>query len=101
MKEEVKMKNFVLIPSNFIKNSNLTKTDCFLFGHIYSLSHKEGYCYSTNRKLMEQSFIKQRTLNYSLKRLEDLGYIKILKTRYKGNIQRRIYITNKMQCDSI
>lgn len=101
MKEELKMKDFIMIPSNFINNSNLTKTDCFLFEHIYSLSRKEGYCYSTNQKLIEQSFIKQRTLNYSLKRLEENGYIKIVRVKYKGRIQRRIYITDKMQNSSI
>lgn len=101
MKEELKMKNFIIIPSDFINNSNLIKTDCFLFDHIYSLSRKEGYCYSTNQKLIEQSFIKTRTLNYSLKRLEENGYIKIVKVKYKGRIQRRIYITDKVQSNSI
>lgn len=100
MKEELKMKNFVMIPKEFMKNRNLTKTDCFLFGHIYSLSRKEGYCYSSNSKLISQSFIKPRTLNYSLKRLEQNGYIKIVKVRNKDRKQRRIYITDKMQNSS-
>lgn len=100
MKEENKMKNFIMIPKEFMKNRNLTKTDCFLFGHIYSLSQKEGYCYSPNSKLISQSFIKIRTLNYSLKRLEQNGYIKIVRVRNKDRIQRRIYITEKMQNSS-
>lgn len=95
------MQNFVMIPNEFMKNRNLTKTDCFLFGHIYSLSQKVGYCYSTNNKLISQSFIKARTLNYSLKRLEQNGYIRIVKVRNNDRIQRRIYITNKKQNNSI
>ena len=89
------MKNFIMIPSDFINNSNLTKTDCFLFDHIYSLSRKEGYCYSTNQKLIEQSFIKTRTLNYSLKRLEENGYIKIVKVKYKGSFKEEFILLIK------
>lgn len=101
MNEDKKMRNFIMVPKSFMKNRNLTKSDCFLFGNIYSLCQKSGYCYSSNSKLSYQSSLKIRTLNYSLKRLEQNGYINIKRVRENGKIQRRIYITNKMQTDSI
>lgn len=94
------MKNFVMLPKEFMKNRSLTKTDCFLFGNIYSLSRRTGYCYSPNSYLSNHAFIKLRTLNYSLKRLEQNGYITIIRVRDNGKIQRRIFITDKMQISS-
>lgn len=83
-----------------MKDNSLTKSDCFLFGNIYNLSRKVGYCFATNKVLSSLSFVKIRTINYSLKRLENKGYIKIQRIKNKELNQRRIYVTISMQDDS-
>lgn len=83
-----------------MKNSSLNKSDCFLFGNIYNLSRIYGYCFATNKVLSDLSFVKIRTINYALKRLENNGYIRIDRVRNDNMIQRRIYVTMHMQDDS-
>ena len=75
-----------------MEDSSLTKSDCFLFGNIYNLSRLNGYCFATNKVLSTLSFVKIRTINYSLKRLENKGYIRIQRIKSDDLIQRRIYI---------
>ena len=74
-----------------MEDNSLTKSDCFLFGNIYNLSKLNGYCFATNKVLSSLSFVKVRTINYSLKRLENKGYIRIERVRNSKLIQRRIY----------
>ena len=64
-------KDFIIIPRELIKDNSLTKSDCFLFGNIYNLSRLNGYCFATNKVLSNLSFVKIRTINYSLKRLKE------------------------------
>lgn len=75
-----------------MEDNSLTKSDCFLFGNIYNLSRLNGYCFATNKVLSTLSFVKIRTINYSLKRLENKGYIKIERIKNANLVQRRIYI---------
>lgn len=70
-------KDFIIIPRELIKDNSLTKSDCFLFGNIYNLSRLNGYCFATNKVLSNLSFVKIRTINYSLKRLKEKGYINV------------------------
>ena len=72
---------------------------CFLFGNIYNLSRLNGYCFATNKVLSNLSFVKIRTINYSLKRLKEKGYINVERIKNDVLIQRRIYV-NDMQDDS-
>lgn len=87
-------KDFILIPRELMKDSSLTKSDCFLFGNIYNLSRLNGYCFATNKVLSNLSFVKVRTINYSLNRLKERGYIDIKRVRNNDLIQRRIYINH-------
>ena len=82
-----------------MKDNSLTKSDCFLFGNIYNLSRLNGYCFATNKVLSNLSFVKIRTINYSLKRLKEKGYINVERVKNDDLIQRRIYV-NDMQDDS-
>ena len=95
-------KDFILIPRELMKDSSLTKSDCFLFGNIYNLSRLNGYCFATNKVLSNLSFVKVRTINYALNRLKERGYIDIKRVRNNDLIQRRIYINQDidMQDDS-
>lgn len=90
--------NFIILPRIIMEDSSLNKSDCFLFGNIYYLSKLYGYCFATNKTLSTLSYIKLRTLNYSLKRLQEKGYIKIIRIKEQDKIQRRIYVN--MQIDS-
>jgi len=92
-------KDFIIIPRELMKDNSLTKSDCFLFGNIYNLSRLNGYCFATNKVLSNLSFVKIRTINYSLKRLKEKGYINVERVKNDDLIQRRIYV-NDMQDDS-
>ena len=92
-------KDFIIIPRELMKDNGLTKSDCFLFGNIYNLSRLNGYCFATNKVLSNLSFVKIRTINYSLKRLKEKGYINVERVKNDDLIQRRIYV-NDMQDDS-
>ena len=67
----INIKDFIIIPRRIMEDNSLTKSDCFLFGNIYNLSRLNGYCFATNKVLSTLSFVKIRTINYSLKRLEN------------------------------
>ena len=88
----INIKDFIIIPRKVMEDNCLTKSDCFLFGNIYNLSRLNGYCFATNKVLSTLSFVKIRTINYSLKRLENKGYIKIERIKNANLTQRRIYI---------
>ncbi|MBQ6494745.1 MAG: helix-turn-helix domain-containing protein [Bacilli bacterium] len=93
------IKDFIIIPRRIMEDNSLTKSDCFLFGNIYNLSRLNGYCFATNKVLSTLSFVKIRTINYSLKRLENKGYIRIERVKNSELVQRRIYIED-MKIDS-
>ena len=99
LRKEIFMNDFIIIPRELMRDSSLNKSDCFLFGNIYNLSRLNGYCFATNKVLSNLSFVKIRTINYSLNRLKDRGYITIERVRNKDLMQRRIYI-NDMHDDS-
>lgn len=92
MKKYLK-KDFIIIPRELMKDNSLTKSDCFLFGNIYNLSRLN------DKVLSNLSFVKIRTINYSLKRLKEKGYINVERVKNDDLIQRRIYV-NDMQDDS-
>lgn len=93
------MSDFIIIPRNIMKDKSLSKSDCFLLGNIYNLSRLNGYCFATNKVLSNLSFVKIRTINYSLRRLKEKGYIDIERIKNDELVQRRIYV-NGMQDDS-
>jgi hypothetical protein len=95
-----KLNDFIIIPRELMRDNSLNKSDCFLFGNIYNLSRIYGYCFATNKVLSTLSFVKIRTINYALKRLERGGYIKIERIRNDNLIQRRIYVLINLQDDS-
>ncbi len=64
-------KDLIIIPRELMKDNSLTKSDCFLFGNIYNFIRLNGYCFATNKVLSNLSFVKIRTINYSLKRLKE------------------------------
>lgn len=88
----INIKDFIIIPRKVMQDNSLTKSDCFLFGNIYNLSRLNGYCFSTNKVLSTLSFVKIRTINYSLKRLENKWYIKIERIKNSNLTQIRIFI---------
>ena len=93
-KEEKHLKKDFIITRELMKDNSLTKSDCFLFGNIYNLSRLNGYCFATNKVLSNLSFVKIRTINYSLKRLKEKGYINDERVKNDDLIQRRIYVNN-------
>lgn len=93
------LKKDFIIPRELMKDNSLTKSDFFLFRNIYNLSRLNSYCFATNKVLSNLSFVKIRTINYSLKRLKEKGYINVERVKNDDLIQRRIYV-NDMQDDS-
>jgi hypothetical protein len=67
---------FAVIPAPILFDKNLSERDKILFAHIMTLTHKEGFCYASNRYFEQVMDCTDRTISRSLKSLEDNGYIR-------------------------
>ena len=59
------------IPLSIKNDAKLSSNAKLLYGDIQLLCYKNGYCFATNKVLSNLSFVKIRTINYSLKRLKE------------------------------
>ncbi len=93
MKEQ---ETFVLIPESLMFDSEISSTAKILYGIIYSLASKNGYCWATNKYLSKILKTSISTVSRSLKLLKDNGYISISIERDKitNEVTSRKIITN-------
>lgn len=56
---------------------NISHTDIVLYANLYGLFQAKGYCWATNEYLSERLKVSERTLQRSLKNLQDLSLITI------------------------
>ena len=71
---------FFSVERDVLKNNNLTNTDKLLYIHIVALSNnKDSGCFANNDCLCNLLNIKTRQLYYSLKKLKNFRYIKLIK----------------------
>lgn len=69
--------DFIQIPHQLFGDRKITPGDCLLYGVIYWLSKlKDGKCIASNETLAETCFFTPGSIQNSLARLEERGYIK-------------------------
>ena len=85
------IKKYVKVPIRILNNYQLSTGSKILFGEIFSLCNKEGYCYASNKYLADSLALSKKTISNYIRELRDEGIIeyKII----KGNI-RNIFIRN-------
>lgn len=77
---------FVIVPSIFAKDNNLTIIEKFILGIIASYAQNErGHCYASNEHLCNEYNFQLRSLQRALKSLQDKGYLKRDIVKKKSN----------------
>ena len=86
---------YMVIPSIIWGDTNLTKVQILLYGHIATLANKNGYCYATNEYFSKQLGVSKTTVSTGISKLQRLGHI-ISEIIYNGATKqvdiRKIYI---------
>lgn len=74
-------------------NETLPPLAKILYGEIVVLSHKDGYCFATNKYLGQINKVNSRTVGRLIKLLEENNYIKIIIHKNNPNsLRRQIFI---------
>lgn len=77
------------IPSKVRLNANICPNAKLLYGVIYLLSLKEGFCYASNNCLSSNINVSVRTITRLLKELKNENLIRV---KYTDKCVRKIYI---------
>ena len=77
MEEKQETSYYSIIPATILYNKNLKANQKLLYAIITSLTHKEGYCYATNRYLAEKLGVKTNTVSSWITDLNRKGFIKV------------------------
>ena len=94
---DINMPDYCILPKFVYMDHSIPPLARILFVIVETLSHKDGYCYATNKYLGEMTGISERRVNGLLAILEEKKYIKIM--IYKNmpnNSKRRIYILKEI-----
>jgi len=74
--EDKENKSFwCIITAPVLYSKELSDKSKILFGVISNLTKQKGYCYAHNSTLAEELGWSERTIQYSIKELEDCGFI--------------------------
>ena len=78
----------IWVPAVIINDPELTPTDLIVYAQIASFN----CCTASNQYLAELAHVSVRSVQYTIKRLEAKGYIRIEDTRSKaGMVKRKIF----------
>lgn len=86
----------IFCPGDIQDTPGITHTDIVLYANLYGLFQVRGYCWASNEYLQERLKVSERTLQRSLKNLQDLGLISI--EFEEGN--RRIFANRPVKFDA-
>lgn len=93
---------YIIIPLYVVNDVRLTPTDKFIFGLVYSLSQKTGYCSMGNKKISELLPATERTIKSSITKLDSLGFVKRELIRSHNNysvVGRKLYPLSNNVCE--
>jgi len=93
---------YIIIPLAIVDDVRLTPADKLVYGLVYSLSQKRGYCNMGNNNLTEILPCGERTVKNSISRLTKLGFIKREFIYAKNNnliIGRKLYPIKIVYCE--
>lgn len=88
------MSYHVVIPTYLWEDDKIPWKIKKLYGRIYSLCSKEGYCWASNNYLANEIKTSPRTIQRYLKTLEKIGEINCEINQKDGN-ERKIWIRNR------
>lgn len=75
--KEKKQIRFIIVPDFIIDDSDIPDGEKLLFGEIASNSLEKGFCWFSNKHLMERFHIGERTASRWVNDLRKKGYITI------------------------
>jgi len=87
-------KNYwIIIPPPIVGDKNLPSGAKLLFGRIFALISRKGYCYASNKFLGKDIGLTKKTVSKYLSKLAKVGYLRIELIRGENNQvkERRIY----------
>ena len=76
---------FIIVPDFIIDDLNIPDGEKLLFGEIASNSLEKGFCWFSNKHLMERFHIGERTASRWVNDLKKKGYITVEIVRKKGS----------------
>jgi len=82
---EKKQIRFIIVPDFIIDDLNIPDGEKLLFGEIASNSLEKGFCWFSNKHLMERFHIGERTASRWVNDLRKKGYITIKIVKRKGS----------------
>ncbi len=88
---------FLLIPQVVAQDDRLKGNEKLLYGHIFSLTKKEGYCWATNEYLSDLMGVSKGCISRYITHIIELGYLErvVVKDKDSGQITcRKLYIKN-------
>ena len=83
---------FIVIPAPVYFDKTISPAARILYGHISSLTNREGYCFATNKYLAEITEAPQNTVVNWIAELTKAGHIEVQIDKAAGN-KRKIYLT--------
>ena len=92
---------YVIVPSKVRYDKKLRPNEKLLYGEILALSHKEGYCYATNKYLADLYDVTEVSVSNWIGNLVAAGYIKVEYERSGSFVdKRKIFVIDKSIIDS-
>ena len=88
---------FLMIPQVVAQDKRLKGNEKLLYGHIFSLTKKEGYCWATNEYLSDLMGVSKDCISRYITHIIELGYLDrvVVKDKNSGQITcRKLYIKN-------
>lgn len=88
---------FLMIPQVVAQDKRLKGNEKLLYGHIFSLTKKEGYCWATNEYLADLMGVSKDCISRYITHIIELGYLErvVVKDKSSGQITcRKLYIKN-------
>lgn len=92
---EEKPNYYAIIPADVRYDQRLKDKEKLLYGEITALSHKEGYCYSTNSYFAKLYGISKSNISLYINDLIKYGYLEsriVYKDNSKEILERRLYL---------
>ncbi len=80
--DEITPTYFIAVPTDILKNRNISPTAKLLYGVIDSFLHRSGVCYASNDRLAEEvAGCSERTISRCVSELVSAGYVAIVSAK--------------------
>jgi len=91
MSEELKLPDFLIIPSILVVDEDLRPTDHLIYGVVYWYSRlKLEKCILSNKGFMDLLGISESAVQYGLRRMSQKGYIQVVFEDEKKTLRKEI-----------